>query len=141
MNKALCYLALGLILTGCTSAPRYSGAVLELPPCGAFPNCVNSVSGEGTHAIDPLAASALQWRALKDWIAEQKNWSVTSNQENFIQWVAVTPALRFRDDVQLLFMPELELIHVRSSSRLGISDLSANRGRIEVLRARLKDTR
>ncbi len=115
--------------------------MLELPPCGAFPNCVNSVSGEGTHAINSLAASGSQWRALKDWISAQKNWSVTSNQENFIQWVAVTPALRFRDDIQLLFMPELELIHVRSSSRLGLSDLNANRDRIEILRARLKDIR
>jgi len=42
-----------------------------------------------------------------------------------------------RDDVQLLFLPEAQLIQVRSSSRLGVSDLGANAARIETLREQL----
>jgi len=42
--------------------------------------------------------------------------------------------MRFRDDVQLQFDPDSELIQVRSSSRLGISDLGTNRRRVEALR-------
>jgi uncharacterized protein (DUF1499 family) len=36
--------------------------------------------------------------------------------------------------VQLLFVPAAHLIHVRSSSRLGISDLGTNARRVETLR-------
>jgi uncharacterized protein (DUF1499 family) len=45
--------------------------------------------------------------------------------------------MRFRDDVQLLYNPETGVIQVRSSSRLGISDMGTNRSRVESLRDQL----
>ena len=45
--------------------------------------------------------------------------------------------MQFRDDVQLAFKQQAGDIQVRSSSRLGISDMGANRRRIESLRAHL----
>jgi uncharacterized protein (DUF1499 family) len=42
--------------------------------------------------------------------------------------------MRFRDDIQLQFDPDSKLIQVRSSSRLGISDLGTNYRRVEALR-------
>ena len=53
----------------------------------------------------------------------------------FIQAIVKTPLMRFRDDVQLQFDPNIGLIQVRSSSRLGISDLGTNYRRVEELRA------
>ena len=43
----------------------------------------------------------------------------------------------FVDDVEFYFPPETHIIHVRSASRLGHSDLGVNRKRIEAIRARL----
>ena len=43
----------------------------------------------------------------------------------------------FRDDVQLLYNVQTGMIQVRSSSRLGISDMGTNRRRMERLRAHL----
>lgn len=130
-----------LILSACVSQPKYSSGSLELQRCGSLPNCVNSDSGQGSQAIEPLLATRSQWQGLKDWINEQENWSVVENQRDFLQFTAVTPLMRFRDDVQLLFKPELELIQVRSSSRLGISDMGANRKRVEGLRQQLQAIR
>jgi uncharacterized protein (DUF1499 family) len=48
-----------------------------------------------------------------------------------------TPMAGFRDDVQLLFLPGDQLIQVRSSSRLGISDMNTNARRVETLRDQL----
>jgi uncharacterized protein (DUF1499 family) len=45
--------------------------------------------------------------------------------------------MRFRDDIQLLFLPDRQLVHVRSSSRLGLSDLGTNARRVEMLRQQL----
>jgi uncharacterized protein (DUF1499 family) len=56
-----------------------------------------------------------------------------------MQLTVTTPTLGFTDDVQLLFIPEKQLIQVRSSSRHGISDLGMNARRVEALRKQLAD--
>lgn len=43
---------------------------------------------------------------------------------------------RFVDDVEFLFPPESNLIHVRSASRVGYSDMGVSRKRVAGLRAR-----
>jgi uncharacterized protein (DUF1499 family) len=109
-----------------------------LPPCGMLPNCVNSYSGTGASAIAPLQATTAQWQALKRWLAQQNDWSITKESSDFLQAIVKTPLMKFRDDVQLAFDSGAGNIQVRSSSRLGISDMGANRTRIESLRAHLE---
>ena len=136
MRTTLIPITLLLALAACTSSPEYPPAG-TLPPCGSLPNCVNSQSGAASQAIEPLVATDAQWLALKQWITDQEDWTIVEDRGDFLQCVAVTPMLRFRDDVQLLHKPDLGLIHVRSSSRLGISDMGANRQRVELLRDQL----
>jgi uncharacterized protein (DUF1499 family) len=133
----LCIPLLTIILAGCTSAPEQPGADAVLPPCGMLPNCVNSDSGTGGSAIAPLQATTEQWQALKRWLAQQGDWTITVETADFVQAVVKTPLMQFRDDVQLAFKQQAGDIQVRSSSRLGISDMGANRRRIESLRAHL----
>ena len=136
-KRHLCIPLLTIILAGCTSAPEQPGADAVLPPCGMLPNCVNSASGTGGSAIAPLQATTEQWQALKRWLAAQDNWTITEDSPDFLQAVVKTPLMQFRDDVQLAFKQQAGDIQVRSSSRLGISDMGANRRRIESLRAHL----
>ena len=126
-----------LLLDGCSSAPNKPATVQVLPECGYLPNCVNSQSGTGIQAVEPLRANAEQWQQLKSWITEQEDWEVIVEERDFLQAVVETPVMRFRDDVQLLFLPDVQLIHVRSSSRLGFSDLGTNARRVEILREQL----
>jgi uncharacterized protein (DUF1499 family) len=112
----ICIPLLTIILAGCTSAPEQPGADAVLSPCGMLPNCVNSYSGTGGSAIAPLQATTEQWQALKRWLAQQDNWTITEETPDFLR------------------AGELQ---VRSSSRLGISDMGANRRRIESLRTHL----
>ena len=74
---------------------------------------------------------------LKDWITQQEDWQVIIDDESFIQAVVSTSLMKFKDDIQLLYLAESDLIHVRSSSRLGLSDLGANANRVEKLRSLL----
>ena len=126
-----------LLLGGCSSAPDRPVSLQVLPACGWLPHCVNSQSGTGVHASEPLKANAEQWQSLKAWIIRQADWEVVVDDGNFMQAVAKTPVMRFRDDVQLLFLPDVQLIQVRSSSRLGLSDLGTNARRVEMLRKQL----
>ena len=130
-------LAAVLLLGGCSSPPDRPATQQVLPACGWLPHCVNSQSGAGVHAIEPLKANTGQWQSLKAWIARQADWEVVVDDGYFLQAVVKTPVMRFRDDVQLLFLPDLQLIQVRSSSRLGLSDLGTNTKRVEMLREQL----
>jgi uncharacterized protein (DUF1499 family) len=134
LRRALVVTAL---LAGCTSPPDKPSTLQALPECGRLPNCVNSQTGQGVHASEPIRANPEQWQKLKTWIGQQENWEITVDESHFIQAVVKTPVMRFRDDVQLLFLPSDQLIHVRSSSRLGISDMGTNARRVETLRNQL----
>jgi uncharacterized protein (DUF1499 family) len=124
-------------MLGCTSAPNQPASGAPLPDCGALPNCVNSELATGGKAVAPIEANAKQWQQLKQWIASQPDWTITTDSGNFMQAMVKTPLMRFRDDVQLRFDADAGVIHVRSSSRLGISDMGTNRRRVETLRSQL----
>ena len=131
-------LAAMLLLAGCSNSPSKPQSPHVLPECGWLPNCINSQSGRGAQAIEPIRANAEQWQILKAWIAQQADWEITLDEGNFIQAIVKTPLMKFRDDIQLLFLPDDRLIQVRSSSRLGLSDLGTNARRVETLRDQLK---
>jgi len=127
------------VLSACTSAPGKPATMTGLPECGWLPNCVNTQSGQGVQSAQPLAADECSWQALKKWLGQQADWHIVSESDNFMQLTVTTPTLGFTDDVQLLFMPSQKLIQVRSSSRLGISDLGTNGRRVEALREQLAE--
>jgi uncharacterized protein (DUF1499 family) len=131
-------LATVLSLAGCSNSPDKPQNPQVLPECGWLPNCVNSQSGRGAQASEPIRADAEQWQKLKTWVARQQDWKILVDEGNFMQALVTTPLMKFRDDVQLLFIPADGLIQVRSSSRLGLSDLGTNARRIETLREQLK---
>ena len=128
------------LLGACSSAPGLPGVDGILAPCGSLPNCVNSQSGEGDHKVEPLRATAEQWHSLKQWLREQEDWDVVSDDRVFVQAVVVSPLMRYRDDLQLLYQPDRQLIQVRSSSRLGISDMGVNRSRVKALRFQIGES-
>ena len=131
-------LAAVLSLGGCSNSPSKPQNPQVLPECGWLPNCINSQSGRGAQASEPIRANAEQWQKLKAWIALQEDWEITVDNSNFMQAIVTTPLMNFRDDVQLLFLPDDRLIQVRSSSQLGLSDLGTNARLVESLRDQLK---
>jgi uncharacterized protein (DUF1499 family) len=127
-----------LLVAGCTSAPMQPGNGEDLAVCGSFPNCVVSVDKNSSAYIKPLSANLQQWQALKQTLGQQDDWQIIINDESFIQAVVTTATMRFKDDVQLQFVAADETIQVRSSSRLGYSDMGANAARVEGLRETLE---
>ena len=126
-----------LLLGACTSPPTQPAAAENLAPCGSFPNCASSVNQEASSYVKPLPSTQKQWLELKQWIGKQAGWELIIDDANFLHVVVTTPTLRFKDDLQLLFINQQQLIQVRSSSRLGIGDMGVNAKRIEALRQQL----
>jgi uncharacterized protein (DUF1499 family) len=63
---------------------------------------------------------------------------IVRRDADYLYATYTTPLMRYVDDVEFLLDPAGGVIQVRSASRLGESDLGANRARIEALRARFE---
>lgn len=113
----------------------------QLKPCPDSPNCVNSRADDARHAIEPIQyhgdAHAAQAR-LRSIIESAPRARVIESRPGYLRAEYTTRLMRFVDDVEFQFVPEQSVIHVRSASRLGYSDLGVNRKRIESLRDRFQ---
>ncbi|QDT64354.1 DUF1499 domain-containing protein [Calycomorphotria hydatis] len=113
----------------------------KLRACPSSPNCVCSqVAVEDSHYVAPLLvqgeAETIQTR-LKEALAKMPRTKITEETDRYLHVKFTTALMRYVDDVEFLIEPEAGLIHVRSASRLGYSDLGANRKRVEELRGLL----
>lgn len=124
----------------CTSVPEDIGVSDgRLRPCPFTPNCVNSETAEAPYAIEPLAytgEAAQAFRSLLDLIEEGDEAELVTSEPGYAHFVFRTSLFRFCDDVELRLDEAAGVVHVRSASRMGFSDLGTNRRRIESLRRR-----
>jgi uncharacterized protein (DUF1499 family) len=113
------------------------GKVEMLTSCPSKPNCVSSIDSDPKHFIEPLrfagSAKDAQYRMLKI-ISELKRARVVTVEDNFIGAEFTSFVFRFVDDVEFYFDDRNKIIHVKSASRVGYSDLGVNRRRIEKIR-------
>ncbi len=112
----------------------------RLAACPATPNCVNSQSEEALHRIKPLTynlTSAQAMADLKTVIQNLERMKIITETDNYIYAEFTSAFWGFVDDVEFLLDESDGVIHVRSASRLGQSDLGVNRKRIEMIRAKL----
>jgi uncharacterized protein (DUF1499 family) len=69
-------------------------------------------------------------------IASLPRAKVMTDSDTYLHVEFRSLVFRFVDDVEFLADDDAKVIHVRSASRVGHSDLGANRRRIETIRAR-----
>jgi len=142
-------IALALGLSSCTSAAstdaRTGVEKGAFSPCPGSPNCVSSMESAGPAAIAPFDYGSMsREQALSRLLAlieEDSNSTVVSREELedgaiYVRAEYRSKLFRFVDDVEFLFPPASSLIHVKSASRVGYSDLGVNRNRVEELRMR-----
>jgi FKBP-type peptidyl-prolyl cis-trans isomerase FkpA len=105
------------------------------------PNSVSSFAETPYHRIEPLTAGPAPERSfarLVSLVAAEPRVRVIDQRPGYLYAEFRSRWLGFVDDVEFLLDPAHAIIHVRSASRLGHSDLGVNRRRIEHLRARLQ---
>lgn len=139
MVLTLTGMGIGMGLSACATTPVNIGLVDgKLRACPKSPNCVCSQGNEDKqHAIAPLTFSgdvASAKKKLRQVIDGMPRTRVVDEQENYWRVEFTTLIMRFTDDVEFLFDAKAKTIHVRSASRVGHSDLGANRKRVEAIR-------
>lgn len=123
------------------AAPGLIGELLA--PCPDTPNCVCSEHRrDNEHYIEALkipdGGLALAMQNMAEVIREIGG-NVDTASENYIAATFSSAVFGFVDDVELRGDAESGVIHLRSASRVGRSDLGANRKRVELIRQRFLD--
>lgn len=99
------------------------------------PNWVCSHTERKSHHIQPLAFSGSADEAfarLKKVVLGMPRTELIREEPNYLYVEFTTGLMRYVDDVE--FYNDGKSIHVRSASRIGYSDLNANRKRVEAIR-------
>jgi uncharacterized protein (DUF1499 family) len=88
------------------------------------------------HYIEPLTLdeNAVDVEAMAEWMAGRKRCAVLDQTELWLHATCSTAIFKWTDDVALLVDADAGVVHVRSASRVGRSDLGANRKRVEAMR-------
>ncbi len=137
-------LSLAFGLTGCAGK---SGAALDPPdrqtlaPCPPTPNCVSSDATDSLHRIEPLSLRSdphAVWQALLAYLDNTASFTVKVKDDGYVRAEARTTIFGFVDDVQFQMRLDQGDIAMRSASRVGLSDLGANRRRLEAIRQALE---
>lgn len=137
------FLLLGLLLAASfvairmASPPPPGPSGPPLAPCPSSPNCVCSQDPDPGHRIAPLAFTGSPAQAmarLRSLIASLPRARILVEQDAFLRVEFRTRIFGFVDDVEFRMSAEEQVIHVRSASRVGYSDLGTNRRRVEGIR-------
>ena len=143
-NSPLPLLLLTFMVFGCT-AKRPEGPMItgdRLTPCPSSPNCVSSQSDDPDHFIEPIRYETSRAEArdrLKRVIESMDRAEILRESDEFLQVEFTTALMRFKDDGLFYFDEHEPVIHMRSASRLGHSDLGKNRRRLEKIRKAFRD--
>jgi uncharacterized protein (DUF1499 family) len=139
MNKHLIWVLVVIGLFGCSTAKPSNVGIRngKLSDCPSTPNCVSSQSSDPKHFVAPLSfqGSAVEAkRRLIVVLREMKRAEIKTERENYVHAEFSSLIFRFVDDVEFLIDASAQVIHVRSASRTGTSDLGVNRRRVEEIR-------
>ena len=113
-----------------------------LEPCPSSPNCVVSQNGDEEHTIEPITYKsdrATAKETLLKVLSVVPRTEVTEQTDDYIHAESTSRIFKFVDDVEFYFPEDEDVIHLRSASRVGESDLGVNRRRIEQIRLALQD--
>ena len=138
--------ALVLLLVALAAQSRSMSVTLgitdgRLRACPATPNCVSSDAPEGdSHHIAPIAdPTGEKWATLVATVSAMTGASLVDFDESYAHFTFTSNIIRFVDDVEFHYRPDVGEIAIRSASRVGRGDWNANRNRAEAVRALLED--
>ncbi len=126
----------GLIAACVGERPKNPGAMNGvLLSCPSSPNCVSSQATDEGHRIAPLkfiGEPGAAFLLLKQVLSGRRDTKIMTEADGYLRVEFHTTF--FIDDAEFLLDRNAQVIHVRSASRLGYSDLGKNRSRMEDVR-------
>ena len=110
----------------------------KLAPCPNKPNCVSSDHQGKASGIEPLVfkeTPETAWEKLKTAVINIGG--TIEKDDNTYLWATFRSKIfRFVDDMEFRMDVKNKVIHLRSASRVGYSDIGVNKRRVEKLRSK-----
>lgn len=146
MKTIMSVLVTGIILLVVVLAAHKNNAVPTtlgvkegaLAPVPDSPNAVSSQTDQADKRVDPFPyygtleeTKAFVKKAAADFGGAQ----ILTERPDYLHIVFTVPFIPFKDDVEFFFSEKERVVHYRSASRVGYSDLGVNRKRYERLRS------
>jgi uncharacterized protein (DUF1499 family) len=108
----------------------------KLAPMPKSPNAVSSQSDDPEKKVAPIPFKgdiSKSKEGIKKALEAYGNIRIITEEENYIHAVSTTPTMKYHDDLEFYFDEKSAVIHYRSASRIGYSDMGLNRERYERL--------
>lgn len=118
-------------------APELGLVAGQLRPCPNTPNCISSEDIGARTTFTPLTVIPppdRYWARARETVRAMGG-IIDRDDGTYLHATFVTPLFRFVDDLELRLDTANHRLHLRSASRVGRSDLGANRKRLETFRA------
>ena len=119
-------------------APALGVVEGKLKPLSKKPNGVSTQTDDASKRVEPLAvkaSTAETMTAIKSAGNAYGGASIQQESENYLYLVFTTAKMKYNDDVEFFIDDSNGLVHFRSSSRAGYSDLGLNKARYKKLAA------
>lgn len=110
----------------------------RLAPCPDSPNCVSSQTDREESRMEPIPIvgdPADAHSRLRSVVSAMPRARIITADDNYLHAEFTSALFRFVDDVEFFVDRERRVIHFRSASRVGKSDLGANRQRMKAIAA------
>lgn len=113
----------------------------KFKPCPSSPNCVSSMANDTSKkhyqpALKIVGSKEESYQSIKAVLAELPRMTIVTDDMPYLHVEFQTKIMRFVDDVEFYFDETSGLIHYRSASRVGYSDLGLNRERMQDINKR-----
>lgn len=112
---------------------QYQEKYDSLRTCGEKPRCVSSFS-KGDMYISPMTTK-LTLDQVRDQLTKGMDLKLNKQMQNYLHFTYESSFFGFIDDVEILYLDKQ--LYFRSESRVGYSDLGANRSRVKEIKEAL----
>ena len=112
----------------------------QLSRCGSKPNCVCSEQhSQGEHSVAAFELTDSNNLSLQPTteIIEAAGGQIVQQDEHYLAATFTSRLFGYVDDFEVRLDTDSGILHFRSASRVGHSDLGANRKRVEAIKAAL----
>lgn len=100
------------------------------------PNAVSSQSDDPEKKVNPFPyknSTVETKQAVLNVLEKYGKIKIITNNKNYIHAVSKSGVMRYKDDLEFYFDEKLQVVHFRSASRIGYSDMGLNRKRYNIL--------
>ncbi|KIL48776.1 hypothetical protein KP77_19870 [Jeotgalibacillus alimentarius] len=109
----------------------------KLLPLKDKPNNVSTQTDHDDKRMEPFpyrGSKEESKKRIKSILESMNNIVIKNENDQMVYAIATSSFFKFKDDIDFLFSDEEQVIHYRSASRVGYSDMGVNKKRMNTIR-------